>query len=889
MQVGRTIEQLKKRRHAYLGPYVPPPQERRIQRVDPAEEVGQLKGDILGDKRALVITLGEDFWVGRHPGCDLVIDHPTISNFHLRIYAQVKLRTSSLICVHDLSTNGFILNDTTYKSTQTYDIGGVKHSTRCIIIRPGDILRFPDSPIELSCRYFSHHSEPTQAQYEGPGQVRCEIPALFPSSDASEPLEAGPWRICNFTLGTGSFGRVHLATNIATPGLQVACKTARFNKQIEVEISVMKGLAHPNICGIYDMVREDEGEVIHLFLPLVTGGDLFSYLEKHLYLTEDEGKFAAYQLLKALEFLYGKGIAHRDVKPENVLLHKSGAFPHLLLADFGLATTRDQVLHSVPWDRNNLVERNHRIFTGTSTYIPPERLKAILGRKRSTVGLAESVHGGIVPWREAIGKLWFEEEAMLDRWAFGIVLYTLMTGAHPYDERLDHEVFDRTATDNSQMTAATSRRRTSAQSWNEFRSRNPNGTVGDGPQSEQEAEWRRVESRCSRFGKLRPDYWQPEERWVGISAEGRDFVAQLLSPHATKRVTLAEAFTHTWLSDQQAALDNVYRTVVTQGKLERASIWNRNGGVAPFKKSIIVELDTTPPEQGPSGSEDVITATTALAPSHATKSPADTVPVLEPTKTKRTKQTKRKDSHDDPATEKPKKKSKSKKAVAAAAAATLGEAGDTTDPVDASVPSSSKPTHLPKKKPGPKPKVTTKKAAAPPRRPSSLFLPDGGIFGELDDIAEENEEAGEDERARREAEEAMGSLGGAAMTLNDLLSAGPGEASGSGSGTGGMAGMGGGAQTQGEQESMPPIKAGQRKSILAKKGVGVKPISKTSLFATARARLEEETLRPSDLASSLQATPSASTSKPSSQVQVGKTITKRPGVVLKRVEKAGAK
>lgn len=53
MQVGRTIEQLKKRRHAYLGPYVPPPQERRIQRVDPAEEVGQLKGDILGDKREL--------------------------------------------------------------------------------------------------------------------------------------------------------------------------------------------------------------------------------------------------------------------------------------------------------------------------------------------------------------------------------------------------------------------------------------------------------------------------------------------------------------------------------------------------------------------------------------------------------------------------------------------------------------------------------------------------------------------------------------------------------------------------------------------------------------------------------------------------------------------
>lgn len=51
MSVGRTIEQLKKRRHAYLGPYIPPAQERNFQHVDPAEEVGQLKGIIGGVKR----------------------------------------------------------------------------------------------------------------------------------------------------------------------------------------------------------------------------------------------------------------------------------------------------------------------------------------------------------------------------------------------------------------------------------------------------------------------------------------------------------------------------------------------------------------------------------------------------------------------------------------------------------------------------------------------------------------------------------------------------------------------------------------------------------------------------------------------------------------------
>lgn len=50
-QVGRTVEQLRKRRHAFLGTYIPPVKERQVQRVDPAEEVGQLKGEVGGVKR----------------------------------------------------------------------------------------------------------------------------------------------------------------------------------------------------------------------------------------------------------------------------------------------------------------------------------------------------------------------------------------------------------------------------------------------------------------------------------------------------------------------------------------------------------------------------------------------------------------------------------------------------------------------------------------------------------------------------------------------------------------------------------------------------------------------------------------------------------------------
>jgi hypothetical protein len=83
MRVGRTVEQLRARRHAFLGTYVPPIKERQVQKVDPAEQVGHLRGEVGGEKGesavnftrkaradtivALIITLGEDFWIGRRP------------------------------------------------------------------------------------------------------------------------------------------------------------------------------------------------------------------------------------------------------------------------------------------------------------------------------------------------------------------------------------------------------------------------------------------------------------------------------------------------------------------------------------------------------------------------------------------------------------------------------------------------------------------------------------------------------------------------------------------------------------------------------------------------------------------------------------------------------
>lgn len=79
-----------------------------------------------------------------------------------------------------------------------------------------------------------------------------------------------------------------------------------------------------------------------------------------------------------------------------------------------------------------------------------------------------------------------------------MVLFLILTGSHPYDERTDREHTVQPSKPSESSRTATARQ-SSAQSWVDYRSRNPTGTVGDSAQTEQEKEWRSVEERCARF------------------------------------------------------------------------------------------------------------------------------------------------------------------------------------------------------------------------------------------------------------------------------------------------------------------------------------------------------------------------------------------------------
>lgn len=149
-------------------------------------------------------------------------------------------------------------------------------------------------------------------------------------------------------LGSGQFAVVRRVIHRATgrPCAAKFIKKRRFPnskrgilmphiiREIEI-LQLLKG--HPNIIEVLE-VFETPNEVI-LILELVSGGELFEYLDAHDYLEEREAAQFVFQILRALAHCHKKNVAHLDIKPENLMLKGIGGGQEKIvkLIDFGLS------------------------------------------------------------------------------------------------------------------------------------------------------------------------------------------------------------------------------------------------------------------------------------------------------------------------------------------------------------------------------------------------------------------------------------------------------------------------------------------------------------------------------------------------------------------------
>jgi len=221
----------------------------------------------------------------------------------------------------------------------------------------------------------------------------------------------GPYEIVA-PLGAGGMGEVYRARDTRL-GRDVAIKVLpqHLSEQPEVrarferEARTVSSLNHPNICTLYDVGRE--GHTDYLVMELVEGETLAEQLSRDS-VPLDETLRIGGQIADALDRAHRAGVVHRDLKPGNVMLTKSGA----KLMDFGLARATGLAgekgsgvtvaeLTQSPTVAQPLTAEGS--IVGTFQYMSPEQLE---------------------------GK---EADARSDIWALGCVLYEMSTGTRAFD------------------------------------------------------------------------------------------------------------------------------------------------------------------------------------------------------------------------------------------------------------------------------------------------------------------------------------------------------------------------------------------------------------------------------------------------------------------------
>jgi serine/threonine protein kinase len=153
---------------------------------------------------------------------------------------------------------------------------------------------------------------------------------LLDSSHLGPGVQIGAYRIGS-RLGAGGMGEVFLATDTRL-GRRVAIKTCReqFSERFHREARAISSLNHPHICTLYDVGPN------YLVLELVEGEMLAARLKRGKLSLEQAIEYGS-QIADALAEAHSKGFTHRDLKPGNIMLAKSG----VKMLDFGLAKSSD--------------------------------------------------------------------------------------------------------------------------------------------------------------------------------------------------------------------------------------------------------------------------------------------------------------------------------------------------------------------------------------------------------------------------------------------------------------------------------------------------------------------------------------------------------------------
>ncbi|CAG8489667.1 1985_t:CDS:2 [Diversispora eburnea] len=199
-------------------------------------------------------------------------------------------------------------------------------------------------------------------------------------------------------VGKGAFGKVRIVERKDNKQLfalkyisKDECIRMDALRNILRERSMLEQLDHPLVCNLRFAFHDDE--YMYMVMDLMMGGDLRFHLNRKTF-TEDAIRFWIAEISCAIRYLHSKGIVHRDIKPDNILLDDKG---HTHITDFNIAT-------------HVRMDRPLTSHSGTCAYMAPEVFRG----------------GGYGP--------------TVDWWSLGVLFYECIYGKRPFECDVQEEL-----------------------------------------------------------------------------------------------------------------------------------------------------------------------------------------------------------------------------------------------------------------------------------------------------------------------------------------------------------------------------------------------------------------------------------------------------------------